>query len=76
MKLNEFKKAMKEVFGDRFIDGDGSGTLNLKSKKDDSVELRESAHKLLFQGNAKQKLEGAGMLKVLDKFNLDNGKTK
>ena len=33
MKLNEFKKAMKEVFGDRFIDGDGTGTLNLKSKK-------------------------------------------
>ena len=76
MKLQEFKKAMKEVFGDRFIDGDGTDTLNLKSKKDDSVELRESAHKLLFQGNAKQKLEGAGMLKVLDKLNLDNGKTK
>ena len=76
MKLQEFKKAMKEVFGDRFIDGDGKGTLNLKSKKDDSIELRESAHKLLFQGNAKQKLEGAGMLKVLDKLNLDNGKTK
>ena len=30
MKLNEFKKDMKEVFGDRFIDGDGTGTLNLK----------------------------------------------
>jgi hypothetical protein len=30
----------------------------------------------VFQGNAKQKLEGAGMLKVLDKLNLDNGKTK
>ena len=40
MKLQEFKKAMKEVFGDRFIDGDGSGTLKLKSKKDDSIELR------------------------------------
>ena len=76
MKIQEFKKAMKEVFGDRFIDGDGTCTLNLKSKKDDSIELRESAHKLLFQGNAKQKLEGAGMLKVLDKLNLDNGKTK
>lgn len=76
MKLNEFKKAMKEVFGDRFIYENGTGTLNLKSKKDDSVELRESAHKLVFQGNSKQKLEGAGMLKVLDKLNLDNGKTK
>ena len=76
MKLQEFKKAMTEVFGDRFIYEDGTGTLNLKSKKDDSIELRESAHKLLFQGNAKQKLEGAGMLKVLDKLNLDNGKTK
>jgi len=76
MKIQEFKKAMKEVFGDRYIDGDLEGTLNLRSKKDDSIDLRESAHKLLFQGNAKQKLEGAGMLKVLDKLNLDNGKTK
>jgi|TARA_R100000084_G_scaffold77659_1_gene35340 hypothetical protein len=76
MKIQEFKKAMKEVFGDRYIDGDLEGSLNLRSKKDDSIDLRESAHKLLFQGNAKQKLEGAGMLKVLDKLNLDNGKTK
>lgn len=76
MKIHEFKKAMKEVFGDRYIDGNSEGTLNLRSKKDDSIDLRESAHKLLFQGNAKQKLEGAGMLKVLDKLNLDNGKTK
>lgn len=76
MKIHEFKKAMKEVFGDRYIDGDLEGSLNLRSKKDDSIDLRESAHKLLFQGNAKQKLEGAGMLKVLDKLNLDNGKTK
>lgn len=76
MKVQEFKKAMQDVFGDRYIDGGDLSTLDLTTKKQVSQKLRKDANDLVFQGSAKQKIEGFGMLKVLDELNLDNKKVK
>lgn len=76
MKVQEFKKAMKDIFGDRYIDGGDLSTLDLTTKKQISQKLRKDANDLVFQGSSKQKVEGFGMLKVLDELNLDNKKIK
>ncbi len=76
MKVQEFKKAMQDIFGDRYIDGGDLSTLDLTTKKQKSQKLRKDANDLVFQGSSKQKVEGFGMLKVLDELNLDNKKIK
>ena len=76
MKVQEFKKAMKDIFGDRYIDGGDLSTLDLTTKKQVSQKLRKDANNLVFKGSSKQKVEGFGMLKVLDELNLDNKKVK
>jgi hypothetical protein len=76
MKVQEFKKAMQDIFGDRYIDGGDLSTLDLTTKKQVSQKLRKDANDLVFQGSSKQKVEGFGMLKVLDELNLDNKKVK